>query len=45
VEKSLNKKLEPRYLGPMVIVRRTKGGSYIVCEMNGVVYPGKVGVF
>jgi hypothetical protein len=45
VEKSLNKKLEPRYLGPMVIVRRTKGGSYIVCEMNGAVYPGKVGAF
>ena len=29
----------------MVVVRRTKGGSYIVCELNGAVYPGKVGVF
>jgi hypothetical protein len=45
VEKSLNSKLDPKYLGPMVVVRRTKGGSYIVCEMNGAVYPGKVGAF
>ena len=45
VEKSLNKKLDPKYLGPMVIVRQTLGGSYVVCELNGAVYPGKIGAF
>jgi hypothetical protein len=45
VEKSLNAKLEPKYLGLMVVIRRTFGGSYIVCELNGVVYPEKVGAF
>jgi hypothetical protein len=45
VEKSLNSKMEPRYLGPMVVVRRTQGGSYLVCELNGAMYPGKVGQF
>lgn len=29
----------------MVVVRRTKGGSYIVCEMNGAVLKEKVGKF
>ena len=45
VEKSLNTKMETRYLGPMVVVRRTQGGSYLVCEMNGAMYPGKVAQF
>jgi hypothetical protein len=45
VEKSLNTKMEPRYLGPMVVVRRTQGGSYLVCELNGAMYPGKVAQF
>ena len=45
VEKSLNTKMEPRYLGPMVVVRRTKGGSYLCCEMNGAMLHGKVAQF
>ena len=45
VEKSLNTKMSPRYLGPMVVVRRTKGGSYLCCELNGAMFRGKLAQF
>ena len=45
VEKSLNTKLSIRYLGPMVVVRRTKGGSYLCCELNGAMMHGKIAQF
>jgi hypothetical protein len=45
VEKSLNTKMAIRYNGPMVVVRRTKGGSYLCCEMNGAMLQGKIAQF
>ena len=35
VEESLNRKTKPRYLGPMVVLRKTIGTSYVVSELDG----------
>jgi transposase InsO family protein len=37
IEKELNRKHKARWLGPMVVVRRTIGGSYVCAELSGVV--------
>ena len=38
IEQSLEyKKVEPWYLGPYKIVRRTPGGSYVIEELDGAV--------
>lgn len=45
VEVSLNRKSKPRYLGPFEVVRRTKGGSYALRELDGTLLREGVAAF
>ena len=35
IEKSMDRKHKPRYGGPYEVVRQTKGGSYVLRELDG----------
>jgi len=37
IEKELNCKMKPHFLGPMVVVHQMQGGAYILAEINGTV--------
>ncbi len=37
IETDLGRKSKPRYLGPMVVIRRTPNGAYRLAELNGAV--------
>lgn len=38
IEKSLNCKMRPRYLGPLITVSRNRGGAYILAELDGTLF-------
>jgi hypothetical protein len=45
IEKSLNRKMKPRYLGPLIVVSRNWRGAYIVCELDGSVFDRPIAAF
>ena len=45
IEKSLNRKMRARYLGPLVVISRNRGGAYIVAELDGAVHDRPIAAF
>ena len=45
IEKSLNRKMRARYLGPLIVISQNKGGAYIVSELNGSVFNRPIAAF
>ena len=45
IEKSLDKKMKWKYTGPYVVVRRNKGGAYILSELDGTVFDRPTAAF
>jgi hypothetical protein len=45
IEKALNRKMRPRCLGPLIILSRNKGGTYIVAELDGSVFDRPIAAF
>jgi hypothetical protein len=45
IEKSLNRKMQPRYVGPLIILSQNYGGAYILCELDGTVLHRPIGAF
>ena len=45
IEVTHNKKMRPRYLGPLVVISRNQGGAYILCELDGSVLYRLVAAF
>jgi hypothetical protein len=45
IEKALNRKMRPRYIGPMVVISRNKGGAYIICDLDGTLGHAPIAAF
>ena len=45
IEKSLNRKMRPRYNGPLIVVSRNYGGAYIISELDGTVFHEHIAAF
>jgi hypothetical protein len=45
VEKALNRKMHPRYLGLLILISWNRGGAYIITELDGSVFYHPVAAF
>ncbi|KAF9543843.1 hypothetical protein CPC08DRAFT_649770, partial [Agrocybe pediades] len=45
IEKSLNRKMRPQYLGPLIVISRNRGGSYILAELDGSLFDRPIAAF
>ena len=45
IEYALDRKLKPRYLGPLIVISRNKGGAYILCKLDGTVLQRPIAAF
>ncbi|KAJ3499308.1 hypothetical protein NLJ89_g10112 [Agrocybe chaxingu] len=45
IEKSLNRKMRARYLGPLIVISRNKGGAYILSELDGTLFDRPIAAF
>lgn len=45
IEKALNRKMRARYLGPLIVLARNRGGAYIISELDGSVFDRPVAAF
>ena len=45
IEKSLDRKMRPRYLGPLIVIARNFGGAYVLCELDGSVLHRPIAAF
>src|SRR5258708_4908376 len=45
IEKALNWKMHARYFGPMITVSHNKGGTYILCDLDGTLAHAPVAAF
>src|SRR5271168_4804498 len=45
IKKALNRKMRARYLGPLIVLARNKGGAYIIAELDGSVFDRPIAAF
>ncbi|KXN93029.1 hypothetical protein AN958_10083, partial [Leucoagaricus sp. SymC.cos] len=45
IEKSADRKMKPRYLGPMVVIQWHQGGAFLLAELDGSIWINKVAAF
>ena len=45
IELLVDRKIKPRYLGPMVMIRCLRGGAFILAELDRAIWQNKVAAF
>ena len=45
IDKSIGRKMRNRYLGPLIVISRNRGGAYILCELDGSVFHRPIAAF